>query len=154
MTYNVLLEDVEGTRELGKRLASILVPGDSVFLSGELGAGKTTLTQGLCEALQVSESVTSPTFSLIHEYMSGKCPIAHFDLYRLNGPEEVLSLGYEDYLCQRYIVIVEWPDRLRGYLPENRIEIELRDEGHGRTATIAATKGYDDLLFSCFGYKS
>ena len=85
------------TTQLGRTLGERLQPGDTVLLIGDLGAGKTCFIQGLCSGLGVEEPVTSPTFTLINEYQ-GRLPVAHFDLYRLNDPESVLDIGFDEYM--------------------------------------------------------
>ena len=113
------VSSVEETWALARRLASDLRPGDVLCLTGDLGAGKTTFTQGLVDALGFAERVTSPTFCLVQEHrvrkqgfpVSETTPklLAHMDLYRLNSSEDVLALGWEDYLDEGAVIVVEWP---------------------------------------------
>lgn len=107
-------------------LASALAPGDVVLLFGDLGSGKTTLTQALAHSLGIGEEqyVSSPTFALVHEY-SGPIPLHHMDLYRLRDEEDVEATGILEYFDQRGVVLVEWPDRLGGLTPKDRLEIYL-----------------------------
>lgn len=99
---------------LGKSFGSSLNAGDIVLLFGDLGAGKTKLTQGICSGLELDEDfyIRSPTFTLINEY-PGKFPIYHIDLYRLETPEEIYSLGLEEILFNRGVTIIEWAEKLR-----------------------------------------
>jgi len=145
---------VEETWELAKRLASELKPGDVICLEGDLGAGKTTFTQGLAAALGVAGRVTSPTFCLVQEHRrttpyqacptpdasssSSPSPLAfasspsllvHMDLYRLNGEDDVLAIGWEDYLAEGAVMVVEWPDRAGSLIPADARHIRFEHRG-------------------------
>ena len=113
----------EETRTLGRALASVLTPGDLVLLSGGLGAGKTELTKGIAEALGVSDSVVSPTFTLARRY-EGRLPLLHVDVYRLDRVQELLDLGLEEDLDEA-VTVVEWGDVAAAHLPAERLEIQL-----------------------------
>jgi len=114
---------------LADALAAVLGPGDVLLLAGELGAGKTTLTQALALALDVGpeQYVASPSFALVHEY-HGRVPIFHMDLYRLAGEEEVEAAGLLDFFDQHGVCVVEWPDRLGSLTPDERLEIDIVPE--------------------------
>lgn len=113
----------EETRALGRALAPFLSPGTVLGLKGELGAGKTTLIQGICEGLGVSEKVVSPTFVLMHIY-KGKIPIYHFDLYRLE-PKDFPELGWDEFLESDGVGMLEWIDRAEGNFPFPHLEIAI-----------------------------
>ena len=98
-------------RTWGEALGAQLVPCTVVTLAGELGAGKTTLAQALCRGYGVREPVTSPTFALVHEYRAPRSAVLHLDLYRLQGPHELASIGWEDMLSSGALVLIEWPER-------------------------------------------
>ena len=115
----------EETRILGAALAPVMLPGDVVSLSGDLGAGKTLFVQGLARALGVETPVTSPTFTIVHEY-SGRYPIVHLDVYRLDSFQEVLDLGYEELVDPEAILIVEWGNAVAPLLPRRHLAIEIR----------------------------
>jgi tRNA threonylcarbamoyladenosine biosynthesis protein TsaE len=104
-----------------------------VTLSGELGAGKTTLAQAICRGYGVAEPVTSPTYALVHEYASTRGPVYHLDLYRLESPAELDALGWDDLVGARALVLVEWPTRAGGRLPPGAVALDLEhlpgDEG-------------------------
>ena len=117
MTGSFEVGSVEETWALARRLAAELRPGDVVCLEGDLGAGKTTFTQGLAAALGVEGRVTSPTFCLVQEHRGGDAYLVHMDLYRLHGEDDVLAIGWEDYLAAGAIIVVEWPERARGLIP-------------------------------------
>lgn len=103
---------VETTEELGRALAARLQPGDIVAFYGDLGAGKTAFTRGLAEGLGIHEMVTSPTYTIVNEYLSGKLPLFHFDMYRLSDADDLFDIGWEDYLARGGICAVEWSERV------------------------------------------
>jgi tRNA threonylcarbamoyladenosine biosynthesis protein TsaE len=115
------------TRALAAAVATLLEPGDVVALAGDLGAGKTTFVQGSAATLGVTEPVVSPTFTLVREY-EGTVPVTHVDVYRLNRLQDVLDLGFEDYLDGRSVVFVEWGDVIEGLLPESWMGVRLSGE--------------------------
>lgn len=116
----------EETQAIGERVGQNLKPGDIVALIGDLGAGKTCLTQGIARGVKIepNQIVNSPSYTLINEY-AGKIPIYHIDLYRLQRQEEILDLGLEEYLEGNGICIIEWADRMLDLLPEGCMTIEL-----------------------------
>jgi tRNA threonylcarbamoyladenosine biosynthesis protein TsaE len=114
------------TDRLGRAIGSVLEGGESLALSGALGAGKTALVRGIATGLGApTEAVSSPTFVLLHEYR-GRLPLAHIDLYRLNSVKEAESIGLGDYLSGPTVVAVEWADKAPSILPVDRLEMELR----------------------------
>lgn len=114
----------EETKLLGEKLAALLMAGDLICLNGDLGAGKTAFSQGVAKGLGISNTVTSPTFTLINEY-EGRLPLYHFDVYRLSGPEDMEDLGYEDYFYGQGVCLVEWAERVKEVLPRERLNINL-----------------------------
>ena len=120
----------EETKEFGRSLTKRLTPGSVLALIGSLGSGKTVLAQGICSGLEVKEAVTSPTFVIINEYPGrlNDSPIwvYHFDLYRLENPEEFAKLGYEEYFYGKGITLIEWAEKVTPFLPEKRWEISLK----------------------------
>ena len=121
----VTTRSAEETRIVGASLAPMLLPGDVVSLSGDLGAGKTVLVQGIAAASGVEERVTSPSFTIVHEY-KGRFPLIHMDVYRLNSFQEVIDLGFEEFLDPGSLVIIEWGNAIAPLLPRRHLEIELR----------------------------
>ena len=117
------------TRTLGEQLASRLQPGDTVILEGELGAGKSELARGIARGLGVTETVTSPSFTILNVYESGRCPLYHFDWYRLESEEELYELGMDEYLGGDGVAVVEWAERCPDAVPEKRIRIRLEVTG-------------------------
>lgn len=129
---------LEETAVLGRRIAAQLGPGDTVLLSGELGAGKTALTKAIAAGLDVTEEVSSPTFTLVNEYR-GRLPVFHLDLYRLEDAAEVLDLGFNDYLTAGGVTIVEWADKAPELWPDDYLALTLDRIGEtDRRLTITA----------------
>ena len=134
------LPDPAATDELGRKLAAILRPGDVVALEGPLGSGKTALARAAIRALTgPEEDVPSPTFTLVQSYESGLGPLYHFDLYRLEAPDQAVELGIDDAFADG-ISLVEWPDRLGGYLPRRHLKIGL-SAGADKDSRVARISG-------------
>ncbi len=128
-----VLRTREDTLALGRALGKLLRAGDVIALIGDLGAGKTTLTQGIAQGMGITERVTSPTFTLVQEY-GQETPLFHFDPYRLERPEDVSDFGFEEYLERGGIVVVEWADKIAALLPDERLTLtleEARKSGRG-----------------------
>lgn len=130
--------DVEAMERLGARLAALLGAGTVVFLRGELGAGKTTLVRGVLRGLGYADAVKSPTYTLVEPYTLRGRTIYHFDLYRLNDPEELEFLGVRDYLEGSGICLIEWPERGVGVLPAADLEISIDATAEGRVVRMTA----------------
>ena len=123
------VDSVEATWALAREFAAELKPGDVVCLEGDLGAGKTTFTQGLAAALGVKGRVTSPTFCIVQEHRGERNFLVHMDLYRLNGEDDVVAIGWEDYLAEGAILAVEWPERAGGLIPPDARHVRFRHLG-------------------------
>ena len=140
MKQSQFLPDADALRAWGEALGRGLRAGDVVFLRGPLGAGKTTLTQGLARALGVADAVTSPTFVLMNEYASAP-PLLHLDAYRLEALEwdELRDAGLEDFLGRTDAIrVVEWPSMIAEWLPAAQWDIEIAIEGDGRRVEVVA----------------
>lgn len=120
----------EDTRAIGAALAPLLQPGDALALTGELGAGKTTLVQGLARGLGFGGAVVSPTFTLVREYR-GRLTVYHVDVYRLDRIQDVMDLGFEEMLDGDGVLVVEWGDVVEGLLPPEHLLVELTAPGPG-----------------------
>ena len=118
------------TREIGKILAKNLGKNDIVLLFGELGAGKTVLTQGIAVGLGIKKDlVISPSFVIIRKYSGRSLSLNHFDLYRLQKTDDILTLGYEEYFYDQAVTVVEWAARMKGFLPKEYLKIEFVIKG-------------------------
>ncbi|UZR29690.1 tRNA (adenosine(37)-N6)-threonylcarbamoyltransferase complex ATPase subunit type 1 TsaE [Methylococcus mesophilus] len=131
------LPDEEATLAFAARLQTTLPPGYVVFLHGNLGAGKTTLVRGYLRAAGYRGTVKSPTYTLVEEYPLADRTVYHFDLYRLNDPEELEWMGIRDYFRPDSLCFVEWPEKGEGFLPPPDLEINLEPENTGRRLRIS-----------------
>lgn len=109
----------------GRELGEAIVPPLVISLTGDLGAGKTTLAQAICAGFGVEEAVTSPTYALVHRYEAAKAPVYHVDLYRLDNEAQLTNIGWDDLLIERAVVIVEWPERAGDRMPTDHLHIDL-----------------------------
>jgi tRNA threonylcarbamoyladenosine biosynthesis protein TsaE len=133
---NRYLSNEEETEQFGAELWTLLPEKCLIFLQGQLGAGKTTLVRGFLRATGYSGVVKSPTYTIVEEYLINHRKIVHFDLYRLNDPEELEWIGVRDYFDQNCICFIEWPDLGKGFLPDPDGIIALNNEGSGRLLTM------------------
>jgi tRNA threonylcarbamoyladenosine biosynthesis protein TsaE len=124
MHLELRTETAEDTRAVGEALSRLLMPRDAIALTGELGAGKTTLVQGIARGLGVQEHVVSPTFTLVREYR-GRLDLTHVDVYRLQREQDVLDLGLEEIGEGEAVLVVEWGDAVAALLPADRLDVEL-----------------------------
>ena len=142
------LADSAATEALGRLIGKHVTDGDVLCLSGDLGAGKTLFSRGVAVALGVeSEAVTSPTFAIMNVYEGGKLEVRHFDLYRLNRPEELEDIGFEEYAGGDGVTLIEWAELFSEQLPEEYLQVVLQHEGAGRRAVLTARgERYEHLL--------
>lgn len=137
MEYKITTYSEEETIELAQNIESEKFPNMVICLRGDLGSGKTIFTKGFAQAMAIQEEVTSPTFNIIKEYLSGEMPLYHMDVYRLDG--KVDELGIEEYFTKKGVTIIEWADMIPDYLPDKRLDIKIRnseDDENKRTITI------------------
>lgn len=133
----------EETIELGRKIGKLLKKGDVIAMQGTLAAGKTTITKGIAQALNIDDTITSPTFCLISEYY-GKMPLYHMDVYRLEGGEDFINLGTDDMIYGEGVSIIEWSEKIMDELPEKTIILKITPEDDGsRTITIDNWKNGD-----------
>ncbi len=145
---SIYLKSLTETRCLGKRLGELAQPGDVICLDGDLGAGKTTLTQAIASGLEVPAScyVTSPSFAILHEYM-GRIPLYHMDFYRLHDSSEVAELGFEEYFYLSGLTVIEWSERGRELLPEECLQLRLESTGDdSRLVRCRYSRNWEDRL--------
>ncbi|WP_138439257.1 tRNA (adenosine(37)-N6)-threonylcarbamoyltransferase complex ATPase subunit type 1 TsaE [Marinobacter alexandrii] len=137
----LFLEGESETEHLGQELARCVVAsgeGLIVFLDGDLGMGKTTLSRGVMRGLGHQGAVKSPTYTLVEPYEDLQPPAYHFDLYRVGDPDELEYMGIRDYFSGQYLCLIEWPERGKGLLPEPDVEIHLERERDGRSVVLRA----------------
>jgi len=129
----MITNSAEETMLIAEKLAKTLNPGDMIALSGDLGSGKTTFTKGIGKGLGVKDSkrINSPTFVLIKEY-SGKIPLYHLDLYRLDALKEIENLAVEEYIYGTGVTIIEWAEKIECLLPEKRISVRFKVKGNNK----------------------
>lgn len=119
---------VEETLELGRKLGRQALPGQVYTLVGDLGVGKTVLTQGIAEGLEIEEPICSPTFTIVQVYEEGRMPFYHFDVYRIGDIEEMDEIGYEDYFYGEGLTMIEWANLIEEILPEKRKDITIEKD--------------------------
>ena len=132
----------EETEKIGEALGKILSAGTVLAYEGDLGAGKTAFTRGLARGLGATESVTSPTYTIVNEYLSGRLPLFHFDMYRLSSADDLWDIGWEDYLDRNGICAVEWSENVAEALEK---PIVVRIEKLGEDARRITVEGGDRL---------
>lgn len=153
---DIVSHSMAQTHRLGARLGELLHGGELLLMDGDLGTGKTTLTQGIAEGMGIRGVVSSPTFTLLKEY-EGRIPLYHFDLYRLEDPGEILDLGFEEYFYGTGVCVVEWANKAEGIWPEQHLQIRLKMVADTKRGLVLTGIGahYQDLLFefrkSAFG---
>ena len=126
------VDSPEGMVALGEEVAQSLKSGAVLALRGGLGAGKTHFTKGVVAGLGCNAQVTSPTFTLAHEYAGGKLPVFHFDFYRMESEDEVLRIGWDEYLAEDGVIVVEWPDKFPGLIPADAFWLDFQVQGNVR----------------------
>jgi len=138
----IISNSEEETKNAGRWLGRLLKPGDVICLVGELGTGKTAFTKGIAEALGIQEIITSPTFTIVNEYKGGS-KLHHFDVYRVNDPDELYNIGFEEYVYSDAVVVIEWADLISDIIPDERIWITFsRDaQGENRRNIIISFQG-------------
>ncbi|MCL2567842.1 MAG: tRNA (adenosine(37)-N6)-threonylcarbamoyltransferase complex ATPase subunit type 1 TsaE [Oscillospiraceae bacterium] len=142
----VVTHSARETEELGKTLAKQLRPRTVLAFTGDLGAGKTTLTRGIAAGLGITVPVTSPTYTIVNEYHEGTPPLIHFDMYRLSSPDELFEIGWEDYLQQNAILAIEWSENIAAALPPDTVYIRIEQVGEtSRKITITGLDCEGDL---------
>ena len=132
------------TEAVGAALAAQLQPGTVIAYEGDLGAGKTAFTRGVARGLGCTEQVTSPTYTIVNEYLSGKMPLFHFDMYRLHSADDLWDIGWEDYLERNGVCCVEWSENVREAL-ENPVIVRIEKTGEDTRRITIEGEGYEDL---------
>ena len=142
----VISNSTENTEELGARIASVLKGSEIIAMFGDLGAGKTAFTRGLCRGLDIIEGVSSPTFAIVNAY-SGKFPVYHFDMYRVTDVDDLFATGYFDYIGTG-IIVIEWSENIESELEPDciRVRITKTDNENERIFEIEGLDEYADII--------
>ncbi len=130
----------EETIRAGVEFSRQLVPGSVVALEGDLGTGKTHFTKGISRGLGITENVASPTFTIVNDHRGGRCPLYHFDCYRLRTPAELDELGFDEYIYGNGVCVIEWAELIESRLPEHRINVRLTLGKNETERTIVITQ--------------
>ena len=148
MEYKYTSRSIDDTRELAENIESEKFPGMVICLNGELGSGKTLFVKGFAQSLGITETITSPTFTLIKEYNSGEMPLYHMDVYRIEESDG--TIGFSDYFNKDAVSIIEWADMISGELPEERLDIDFKIIDENTRVLILKPLGekYEDLVNS------
>lgn len=119
---------VDDTTNLGIKLGELLNNGDIICLTGDLGTGKTHITKGIAQGLGITDNITSPTFTIVNEYDSGRLKLNHFDVYRVSDPDEIYAIGFDDYIFSDAVSIIEWANYIEEILPEDLLHISIEKD--------------------------
>lgn len=125
---NFYVKNIEETINLGISIGNLLKPGDIICLTGDLGTGKTHITKGIAKGLGVKEHITSPTFTIVNEYDSGRLKLYHFDVYRVSEPDEIYAIGFDDYIFSDGVSIIEWANYIEEILPNEYLHILIEKD--------------------------
>ncbi len=144
MEYKITSHSEYETIELAQNFESEKFPNMVICLNGELGSGKTVFVKGIANALGINESITSPTFTIVKEY-DGELPLYHFDVYRLDG--NIQGIGLEEYFTKNGVVVIEWADTIKDFLPEERLDIKIKVVDENKRVLVITPHGskYEEL---------
>lgn len=122
------VKNIEETINIGLSIGNLLKPGDIICLTGDLGTGKTHITKGIAKGLGIKEHITSPTFTIVNEYDSGRLKLYHFDVYRVSEPDEIYAIGFDDYIFSDGVSIIEWANYIEEILPNEYLHILIEKD--------------------------
>ena len=122
------INSVEDTTQLGINLGKLLKSGDIVCLTGDLGTGKTHITKGIAKGLGIEDNITSPTFTIVNEYETGRLKLNHFDVYRVSDPDEIYAIGFDDYIFSDAVSVIEWANYIEEILPQDFLHILIEKD--------------------------
>lgn len=140
------VNSIEETKAIGYNLGKALNSGDIICLTGDLGTGKTHITKGIAEGLEINEPITSPTFTIVNEYHSGRLTLFHFDVYRVNDPDEIYAIGFDDYIFSDGVSIIEWANYIEEILPKDYIHIFIEKN-------LSKDENYRKITINTYGEK-
>ena len=120
-----IVNSVDKTFEIGEKIGSLAKSGDIFCLTGDLGTGKTHITKGIAKGLGVKENITSPTFNIVNEYHDGRLTLYHFDVYRVNDPDEIYAIGFDEYIFSDGVSIIEWANYIESLIPDEYVHISI-----------------------------
>lgn len=118
--------NINDTTQLGINLGKLLNSGDIICLTGDLGTGKTHITKGIAIGLEIEDNITSPTFTIVNEYDSGRLKLNHFDVYRVSDPDEIYAIGFDDYIFSDAVSVIEWANYIEEILPKDLLHISIK----------------------------
>lgn len=140
---------LEETLSLGETIGKLCQPGDIFCLEGEVGAGKTHLTKGIAKGLGITDYITSPTFTIVNEYESGRLKLNHFDVYRVNDPDEIYAIGFDEYIFSSAVSVIEWAEYIEELIPKESVYItisKVAEEEDSRDIAISYSSHRYDYL--------
>ena len=140
------VNSIEETTNLGIELGKLLNSGDIVCLTGDLGTGKTHITKGIAKGLDINDTITSPTFTIVNEYDSGRLKMNHFDVYRVSDPDEIYAIGFDDYIFSDAVSIIEWANYIEDILPEEYLHIHISKD-------LSQGEGFRKITLTSYGDK-
>ena len=123
-----IVTSVEETFNIGKQIGNLVNPGDIICLTGDLGTGKTHISKGIALGLGIKEHITSPTFNIVNEYSSGRLGLNHFDVYRINDPDEIFAIGFDEYIFSDRVSLIEWANYIEEILPKDFLHIYIEKD--------------------------
>lgn len=140
------INNIDDTTNLGINLGKLLNSGDVVCLTGDLGTGKTHITKGIAKGLGINDTITSPTFTIVNEYDSGRLKLNHFDVYRVNDPDEIYAIGFDDYIFSDAVSVIEWANYIEEILPQDFLHILIEKD-------LSKSEDYRKITLTPYGEK-
>lgn len=140
------INSIKETTDLGIELGKLANSGDIICLTGDLGTGKTHITKGIAQGLGILDNITSPTFTIVNEYDSGRLKLNHFDVYRVNDPDEIYAIGFDDYIFSDAVCVIEWANYIEEILPEELLHILIEKD-------LSKGENYRKITLTPYGEK-
>ena len=141
-----IVNNIDETTSLGYKIGTLVNSGDIICLTGDLGTGKTHITKGIARGLNITDIITSPTFTIVNEYNSGRLKLNHFDVYRVSDPDEVYAIGFDDYIFSDAVSIIEWANYIEEILPKEYLHIHISKD-------INKEENYRKITITPYGEK-